>query len=764
MAPQLSNVQDATQGQPEPDVEVTMKVIGVDTAAPWDAYRSDVEKASSAMPIGTSNVIQPEASERLYTMAGAIEPPYSLDALNNLFEHSNALRQNIDAYVTNIDSFGHRFVPVIDFDAADADQRIADAIYDRRLRDLANPQTPPPTGSLRPTPEEVQEEKRHLTEEMRREKRRLERFFDFCGEQESWVTMRRWVRQDLELLGNAYLEVLRNGAGEIAQFTYVAGYTVRITQVSLESTPVTTSRKISEFDYEDVTVERKLRRFVQVVEGRIAFFKEMGDPRVMSRNNGEIFPSVAALLEHDPNDAPATELMHFKIHSGRSVYGIPRWMGSLLSVLGSRQAEEVNSLYFDNKGVPPLAVLVSGGRLAPSTVARLEAHITNEIKGRRNFHKILILEAESQAGAIDASSGGSTRIDMKPLNAAQHDDGLFMKYDERNIDKVGMTFRLPRILRGDVNDVNRSSAEAALTFAEEQVFGPERSTFDFTVNRRILSDLRIRFWTFKSNGPALRDPKELADIIATLVEKGVLTPGEARDFCEGVFDKPLREINESWTEQPISLTLAGLTTEDPTEEPWTGDDVPPGAARSAYGDLDGDGTDDTGKASNAATPKLTPTMMGIVVTVNEARAAHGLAPLALPDGTPDPAGNMTLAAYRAKQESAAEQGQPRRPAMKRPKGARGTFTMADRLRGDGIASGPPAQRPQSAVSQAESLIRLRDQLLEADRIAAKRDFLLAKAREIREAGGFPPERIAQAMPMPPPPPDVAGYYSDDNKG
>ena len=102
--------------------------------------------------------------------------------------------------------------------------------------------------------------------------------------------------------------------------------------------------------------------------------------------------------------------------------------------------------------------------------------------------------------------------------------------------------------------------------------------------------------------------------------------------------------------------------------------------------------------------------------------------------------------------------------MKRPKGARGTFTMADRLRGDGIASGPPAQRPQSAVSQAESLIRLRDQLLEADRIAAKRDFLLAKARESREAGGFPPERIAQAMPMPPPPPDVAGYYSDDNKG
>ena len=42
-------------------------------------------------------------------------------------------------------------------------------------------------------------------------------------------------------------------------------------------------------------------------------------------------------------------------HSPRSPYGVPRWVGTLLSVLGSRQMEEVNYLYFENKSVPPMA-------------------------------------------------------------------------------------------------------------------------------------------------------------------------------------------------------------------------------------------------------------------------------------------------------------------------------------------------------------------------------------------------------------------------
>lgn len=48
---------------------------------------------------------------------------------------------------------------------------------------------------------------------------------------------------------------------------------------------------------------------------------------------------------------------------------------------------------------------------------------------------------------------------------------------------------------------------------------------------------------------------------------------------------------------------------------------------------------------------LAPTDLATVVSVNEARATNGLGPLTLPDGSPDPDGKLSIAAYRAKVES-----------------------------------------------------------------------------------------------------------------
>src|SRR5262245_6018906 len=64
----------------------------------------------------------------IWTRLGALDAPYDAVALCRIFEHSNALRANVDAYATNIDGFGHRFEPVIDFDAEDAKDKVADCL------------------------------------------------------------------------------------------------------------------------------------------------------------------------------------------------------------------------------------------------------------------------------------------------------------------------------------------------------------------------------------------------------------------------------------------------------------------------------------------------------------------------------------------------------------------------------------------------------------------------------------------------------------
>ncbi len=622
------------------DAIVKLHVLGKD-AGP------DGVMESNAMPAA-------DDVEKRFANAGALEPPYNPSTLTALVEHSGALRPNVDAYCTNIDGFGHRFEPIIDLDAPDARLRVARVIELERIQQLAEPLAPPPLPTdllpgdpiipleplpapewaLSPAPdpegEVVTARIAEMADAMRAEKARLEQFFNFCCEDLSFVALRKRLRQDLEVIGNGYLEVLRNGLGEVAEFTYLPAFTMRLMPLEGNATEVDTKVKVTEVTYVKKKKRRKLRRFVQVFEQATVFFKEYGDPRVISSKTGKVYNDVDALKATEEGVSPATEVLHFKVHSPRSSYGVPRWIGVLLAVLGSRQAEEVNYLYFENKSVPPLAVLVSGGRMTEESVKRLESYIENEIKGKKNFHKMLIIEAVGDGGG-NALTGAANqaKVELKPLTDAQNKDGLFMDYDERNTDKVGMAFRMPRLLRGDIRDFNRATAEAALEFAEQQVFSGEREDFDFLVNRKLFSDLGVRYWKYISNAPSMTDPEQLATIIKLLTEANVLTPEEARQLAEKVFNKELKTLEAAWVKQPVALSLAGIPVqEDGVTSPWVG-----GEADELVGD------------TPENTTILTPTAMGNVVTVNEARAAAGLGPKVLPDGTPDPTGEYSVQQY-----------------------------------------------------------------------------------------------------------------------
>jgi len=490
--------------------------------------------------------------KQVFEQAGAIEPPLDPLVLCSWFEMSSALRPNIDAYATNIDGYGHRLDPAIDLDADDADTQIADAIFLRRISedDGADEEE---DDALEPTKAEVAKERLRLRRLARREKARLEAFFEHACAETSFVRLRRRLRQDLEVTGNAYMEVLRNRRGEIARFVYVPSYLVRLMTLDSEPTAVREWERVSPVDYRETFVDRQLRRLVQVDECAMTptYFRELGDPRVVSSVSGGYYENAAALRAAEGDALPATEMIHLKIDSPSSPYGLPRWAGAYPEVAGARATSEVNFLFFDNKSIPPMALFVSGGTLSEGAVARLEKHIPEAVHGRSNFDKLLILEADSKR-----TSGITPKIELHPL--MQVTEGRFQGYDERCIDKVGAQFRVPRIVRGDTKDFNRATANAALRFVEDQVFGPERDDFDWFVRRRILPELRVRFWRFRSLSPVTRDPDRLAVMTEKLVRVGVLTPQEGRHLAADIFNTHFPDINQPWARRPIPLTLAGI--------------------------------------------------------------------------------------------------------------------------------------------------------------------------------------------------------------
>lgn len=490
-------------------------------------------------------LLNEDSEAKLHGQYGALQPKLDKKALCRIAENSNNLPQVIRAYETNIDGLGHRLERVIDPEDDGVKEEVRDALID--------------AGIDSPTDEQVQAKLDEVVGTMRRERLRARRFFEFASVEESFISLRRRTRVDLEITGEAFWEIVRNNLGEIVGVNFADSCSMRLMPRDKHPTEWTDQVPLTALTWETRKVPRRFRRFVQIVNEKARFFKEFGDPRTVSAKTGRYYRNRQELRNKEGKKAlVATELIHFKIYAPGESYGVPRWVGALPAVLGSRSAEEVNLAFFENKSIPPLMILVSGGTLNEDAASKIEEVIETEVKGKGNFHKVLILEATSEAAEFgEAQGSGQIRIEVKPLNQFIQDDALFQQYDERNMDKIGMIMRVPRLLRGDTRDMNRATARASLEFAEQQVFQPERVEFDWFINRRVLPALGVHYWRFKSLGPLKRDADTVGKLVLQSHKEGAIVPSETRELLGEVFGQELKRIDAPWTKQPMPLSRAG---------------------------------------------------------------------------------------------------------------------------------------------------------------------------------------------------------------
>ncbi len=572
-----------------PPIDDIFKGAGTDGVL-VDQYGTTIDTRPGTTQIPST----PEEQMQLFTKSSAIAYPLGDPAyIVFLYEHSSALRQCIDAYMVNIHGFGDRLEPVVDLTAEDADEQIRDLLWLRRCTD--DDDEPP-----QPTDAEVAAERKQFEISMRLEKLRIAQFLDHAFVDRSFAEGRMETCQDEELLGNAYWEVQRSEKGRIVGLALVPSFTVRLLPLDLDAHPRVMRKRRGVDIVEETIIDHRARRFVQVVNHLQVYFKEFGDTRVLSRNHGEYYKTVEDMRRVDPQDEPAAELVHFSIHSSRSPYGVPRWIGTMLTLIGLRECEETNRDYWENKSVPPLAITLAGCHMNDDQTRRLEDAIKNRIKGRQNFHKILVVQ-----GAADMSpEGRPARSEIKfwPLMNAQLQEALHPGYDLRCTDKTGQTFRLARPLRGDMQDVNRAAYEAALEFAELQVFAPERQRFDDFMNRIIWPAMGFRFWRYASKGPMPKDSGQMAELIVKMAQAG-LTFNQAFAVMSDVFNKVIPQIDAPWANLPINLMLK---TPD-----WTQFVAGAQAEKPANGEAPVEPTDDE-EAPNDEEPDLEKQVAGII--------------------------------------------------------------------------------------------------------------------------------------------------------
>lgn len=457
-----------------------------------------VEVIKAAGQISKADTPTQLSQQEAYTAGDWLTPPLDLLGLRTLVKNSSILPQCIRAYKNNIAGFGIGI----------------------RYK------------------EDVEE-----TPEMAAEFSRAEEIIELLNLEQDTKEVFEDIIEARETYGIAYLEVIRNLAGEVQQIEFI------------KDTPtVTKTRPLDEyvassFFHKGKQIERKKRycKYRQQIGGKTVYFKEFGDPRIMDNRNGKFIP------EGETLDAQyhANEVIEFTI--GTEPYGEVRWVGQILGVDGSRKAEMLNNNYFENGRHTPLMIMVKGGTLTDESFKKLQQYM-NDIKGAAGQHAFIILETESSDGRTDFDQDTKAEIEVKDLANILQKDELFQDYLDNNRRKVQSSFQLPDLYVGYTTDFNRATAQTAQEVTEEQVFQPERKSLAWAVNNKLLNGYNFQYVEAYFLEPDISNPDDLFKLLTVANNAGGLTPNKAKQIIYEAYGETAEDYEGEWGDIPLAYS------------------------------------------------------------------------------------------------------------------------------------------------------------------------------------------------------------------
>jgi len=371
-----------------------------------------------------------------------------------------------------------------------------------------------------------------------------------------------------EIYGISYIEVMRNLDGEVTGIEFIKDtptirktapldpyieieYTLfthteqrsRSRRKSIQSTPNPAEAK----SFYTSRVEKRPRRFCkykQEVGGKVIYFKEIGDPRVMDKTTGE-YVSEGGTLDIAKQ---ANEILEFAI--GTDTYGEVRWIGQVLGVDGSRKAESLNNRYFEEGRHTPLLIMIKGGSLTDDSFSKLQQYM-NDIKGEKGQHAFIVLEAENADSRTDMEGEKQPEIEIKDLASILQKDELFQDYLDNNRRKAQSAFQLPDLYVGYTTDFNRATAQTAMEVTEKQLFQPERRSIAWAINNKLLSGYQFQYVEAYFLEPDITNPDDLAKILNVTERAGGLTPNKAKELTYSVMGEVSEDYDGDWGDTPL---------------------------------------------------------------------------------------------------------------------------------------------------------------------------------------------------------------------
>lgn len=377
------------------------------------------------------------------------------------------------------------------------------------------------------------------TPEMKAEWDKITEVLEFLNMDQDTKEVFEDVIEARETYGIAYIEVIRNLAGEVTGVEFIRD------TPSVSKTTALLPYVDIDFEIDGVTQKRKKKfcKYRQQLNGKTVYFKEMGDLRIMDLRTGEYD-------DKTPVEYQANELLEFAI--GTEPYGEVRWIGTVLNVDGCRKAENLNNRYFAEGRHTPLMIMVNGGTLTDDSFEKLQTYM-DDIKGENGQHGFIVLESENKENRTDMEGESKPNFEIVKLADILQKDELFQEYLNNGRRKVQSAFQLPDLYVGYTTDFNRATAQSAQEVTEKQVFQPERESLAWIINNKLLADYHFKYVEAYFLEPDISNPDDLYKLLTVCNNAGGLTPNKAKEIIYRAFGETSENFEGDWADMPLSV-------------------------------------------------------------------------------------------------------------------------------------------------------------------------------------------------------------------
>jgi len=291
---------------------------------------------------------------------------------------------------------------------------------------------------------------------------------------------------DWGVIGYFGIEVTRNGKGEVDGLYHIPAYSLWAH-----------SDKI---------------RFCQKRGLKKVWFKKFGEERNFSSETGK--------EGQFDLETRANEIIFYKTHYPKNeYYGVPNILpavGSVLSLIGIR---DYNLSFFQNYGVPDYFVTLEG-EWEEDSAKIIQNFLNTEIKGTENAHKTLVLQTPE---------GGTAKFE--PLSV-EVKEGSFRLYQQILREDILAAYSMPpyRLGIAVVGKLSGNVAQEATRTYIQSVVEPLQQDLEDIMNMIFEKGLDCNSYEFKFNDIDIRDIDAEVSRYNSLIERGVMTPNEARSL------------------------------------------------------------------------------------------------------------------------------------------------------------------------------------------------------------------------------------------